>query len=161
MGTILSEAQALFKNLNSELGEARCLILLGNLQVIQGNQDKALDTLDKAMNTARNCGDTFSEYDAAQLIQVIQGRAQAQMAQFQQQMMPTVGEELAMFPQGGAGAEEAAPVSSVAAEPKGLDPAFVRKQLLAFTKDVIATDEDLELDSPFMEAGMTVCRVCH
>merc|ERR1712176_1369032 len=49
---------------------------------------------------------------------------------------------------------QAAPVSVEAAKPKGLDPAFVRKQLMTFVKDVMATDDELELDSPFMEAGM-------
>merc|ERR1719464_904523 len=54
---------------------------------------------------------------------------------------------------GGQVAQAAAP-ASVAAKPKGLDPAFVRKQLMTFVKDVMATDDELELDSPFMEAGM-------
>merc|ERR1712186_215055 len=66
-----------------------------------------------------------------------------------QQMMPA---------QGGGGGEgqvaQAAAPQSVAAAPKGLDPAFVRKQLMTFVKDVMATDDELELDSPFMEAGM-------
>merc|ERR1719251_540525 len=56
---------------------------------------------------------------------------------------------------GGAMADPgAAAVESVAAKPKGLDPGFVRKQLMTFVKDVMATDDELELDSPFMEAGM-------
>merc|ERR1719181_1370319 len=48
----------------------------------------------------------------------------------------------------------AAPVSVEPAKPKGLDAAFVRKQLMTFVKDVMASDDELELDSPFMEAGM-------
>merc|ERR1719230_1866632 len=50
--------------------------------------------------------------------------------------------------------QQAAPVSVEPAKPKGLDAAFVRKQLMTFVKDVMATDDELELDSPFMEAGM-------
>merc|ERR1719414_1700265 len=67
----------------------------------------------------------------------------------QMQMMPTQGG-------GGEGqiAQAGAPASAVASKPKGLDPAFVRKQLMTFVKDVMATDDELELDSPFMEAGM-------
>merc|ERR1719229_246506 len=71
-------------------------------------------------------------------------------------MMPAGDMQFAMAPaagDGGGAVEEAAPVS-VAAAPKGLDPAFVRKQLMSFVKDVMATDDELELDSPFMEAGM-------
>ena len=37
---------------------------------------------------------------------------------------------------------------------QGLDPVYVRKQLAAMVKDAIASDEELELDSPFMDAGM-------
>merc|ERR1719433_2592578 len=67
-----------------------------------------------------------------------------------QQMMPAqAGGGEMMADAGGAAA-----VESVAAKPKGLDPGFVRKQLMAFVKDVMATDDELELDSPFMEAGM-------
>merc|ERR1711924_439783 len=44
----------------------------------------------------------------------------------------------------------------------GLDAAFVRKQLMTFVKDVMATDDELELDSPFMEGyGQLVERVTH
>mmetsp|Transcript_66809 Transcript_66809/g.206879 ORF Transcript_66809/g.206879 Transcript_66809/m.206879 type:complete len:115 (+) Transcript_66809:879-1223(+) len=53
-----------------------------------------------------------------------------------------------------AGAGDAVVVSAAAAQPKGLDPAFVRRQLFTFVKDVMAGEEDLELDSPFMEAGL-------
>merc|ERR1719401_2880203 len=47
-----------------------------------------------------------------------------------------------------------AAASAVVAQPKGLDPMFVRKQLFVFVRDVMATDEELELDSPFIEAGL-------
>jgi tetratricopeptide (TPR) repeat protein/acyl carrier protein len=152
----LSDAETIFKNIDNTVGKARCMVLSANLQLINGAMDKALDTLDKALALARECGDSFAEYDTAQLIQVIQGRQQAQMAQFQQQMMPTPGEQQLMVPAGGGAAEEAAaaPASVAVAEPVGLDPAFVRKQLMAFTRDVCASDEELELDTPFMEAGM-------
>merc|ERR1740123_2783316 len=63
----------------------------------------------------------------------------------QMQMMPMEGQDQMAA---------AAPVSVEPAKPKGLDPAFVRKQLMTFVKDVMATDDELELDSPFMEAGM-------
>merc|ERR1719242_1867538 len=66
----------------------------------------------------------------------------------------------AMMPAGGGGMDMGAMAAaggggeSVAAKPKGLDPGFVRKQLMTFVKDVMATDDEPELDSPFMEAGM-------
>merc|ERR1712226_1813724 len=55
---------------------------------------------------------------------------------------------------GAVAVQQAAPVSVEPAKPKGLDAAFVRKQLMTFVKDVMASDDVLELDSPFMEAGM-------
>lgn len=61
-----------------------------------------------------------------------------------------------MAPVPGAAPTAAPVVESVAAVPeqKGLDPAYVRKSLAAMVKDAIASDEELELDSPFMDAGM-------
>merc|ERR1719408_599281 len=65
------------------------------------------------------------------------------------QQLEAAPEQMAQAPEAAA-----APVVSVAAKPKGLDPIYVRKQLMTFVKDVMATDDELELDSPFMEAGM-------
>ncbi|CAE8672119.1 unnamed protein product, partial [Polarella glacialis] len=47
-------------------------------------------------------------------------------------------------------------VSAVPALPesKGLDPAYVAEKLMFFIKEAIASDDEVELDSAFMEAGM-------
>merc|ERR1719422_1076381 len=73
------------------------------------------------------------------------------MAQMQA-MMPAGGGDMGAMAAGGGG--DAGGGESVAAKPKGLDPGFVRKQLMTFVKDVMASDDELEVDSPFMEAGM-------
>merc|ERR1712187_652189 len=53
------------------------------------------------------------------------------------------------------GGGDAGPVSIAApAAPKGLDPVMTKNKLMRMVKDVIASDDDLETDSPFMEAGM-------
>jgi len=74
-------------------------------------------------------------------------KAQVQIQQPQLQAAPAPGQP----------ATEAAAAAVVSAAPpaaKGLDPVHVRKQLAAMVKDAVASDEDLELDSPFMDAGM-------
>jgi len=50
----------------------------------------------------------------------------------------------------------AGPTSVAAAPPKprGLDPAVVKHKVLDMVKNVISSDDDIETDSPFMEAGM-------
>merc|ERR1712151_1295715 len=39
-------------------------------------------------------------------------------------------------------------------KPRGLDPAVVKHKVLDMVKNVISSDDEIETDSPFMEAGM-------
>jgi len=151
-----SDAEGLFKNVQGEQGQAACLHLIGTLQLAAGSVDKALDTLDRALALAQSCKDVDLEYEISSSVYNVQ--RQIQPAQGMMVMDPAMMQQM-MPAQGGGdagGAMAAAPeaAQSVAAKPKGLDPAFVRKQLMTFVKDVMATDDELELDSPFMEAGM-------
>jgi len=151
-----TEAEALFRSMQGEQGQGACLHLVGSMQIATGSVDKALDTLDKALALAQAAKDPDLEFEISSSIYNIQRQVQPASSMMMmdpammQQMMPAQGGDMgAMAPAGGG--EEA---QSVAAKPKGLDPAFVRKQLMTFVKDVMATDDELELDSPFMEAGM-------
>uniref|UniRef100_A0A7S1QFM9 Carrier domain-containing protein n=1 Tax=Alexandrium catenella TaxID=2925 RepID=A0A7S1QFM9_ALECA len=154
----VSEAEGLFKGIQAEQGQAACLHLLGTLQAAANSVDKALDTLDRALALSQSCKDTDLEYEISSSIYNIQRQIQPAGGMMMmdpammQQMMPAQGMDGGAMMGGDAGGAEAA--QSVAAKPKGLDPAFVRKQLMTFVKDVMATDDELELDSPFMEAGM-------
>lgn len=151
-----SDAESLFRQVGSEDGQAACLHLIGSICMANGQVDKALDTLDKALSLAQAANNTDLAYEISVTTYNIQRQvAPAQsmmmmdpsmMAQMQQ-MMPAGGGDMGAMDDGGA-------AQSVAAKPKGLDPAFVRKQLMTFVKDVMASDDELELDSPFMEAGM-------
>merc|ERR1712217_804875 len=76
------------------------------------------------------------------------------MAHRAQQQQHVTSAPTAQPASSGAPAIETAPAAAVEPVKKGLDADFVRKQLMAFVKDVMATDDELELDSPFMEAGM-------
>merc|ERR1712137_261822 len=139
-----TEAIQLFQKMEAKQPEAMTLILQSYVHLAFGARDKALDTLDRSLGLARACGDGQVEYDAAMAIQKMTPQVQQPMMQ-QMQMMPMEGQQQMAA---------AAPVSVEPAKPKGLDAAFVRKQLMTFVKDVMATDDELELDSPFMEAGM-------
>merc|ERR1712066_829658 len=135
---------SLFQKLEMQQPEAMVLILQGGLQFGISGREKALDTLDRALGLARACGAADVEYDAAMYIQKMQPVVAQPM--MQQMVAIEAGDTQAVV--------QAAPQSVEAAKPKGLDAAFVRKQLMTFVKDVMATDDELELDSPFMEAGM-------
>eukprot|EP00413_Alexandrium_margalefii_P027168 CAMPEP_0204575494 /NCGR_PEP_ID=MMETSP0661-20131031/41218_1 /ASSEMBLY_ACC=CAM_ASM_000606 /TAXON_ID=109239 /ORGANISM="Alexandrium margalefi, Strain AMGDE01CS-322" /LENGTH=867 /DNA_ID=CAMNT_0051584129 /DNA_START=45 /DNA_END=2648 /DNA_ORIENTATION=- len=152
-----SEAEGLFKGAQADQGQAACLHLLGTIYAGNNSVDKALDTLDRALALSQSAKDADLEYEISSSIYNIQRQIQpaggmvAMDPAMMQQMMAAQG---GMDPGAGAIADPGAAAQSVAAKPKGLDPAFVRKQLMTFVKDVMATDDELELDSPFMEAGM-------
>jgi len=143
------EAEALFRGLQNEQGQGACLHLIGNLQVISRQSEQALNTFDRALALAQAAGDADLEYEVAQSIHNIQSELQPKQAEGAAAAQAAV----VAMPSEGAG-EGAAAASAVVAAPKGLDPAFVRKQLFQFCKDVMASEEELELDSPFMEAGL-------
>merc|ERR1712054_417909 len=48
----------------------------------------------------------------------------------------------------------AAPAASVVAKPKGLDPQVAVEKVLNLVREVVAEDDDVASDSPFMEAGV-------
>merc|ERR1719323_829464 len=146
-----SEAETLFRNVPSDQGQAACLHLIGTLCMANGQVDKALDTLDKALNLSQNANDAELEYEIAMSTYNIQRQVApavpmmmdpAMMAQMQAMMPAGGGGDMgAMAAAGG----DAGSGGSVAAKPKGLDPGFVRKQLMTFVKDVMASDDELEL----------------
>merc|ERR1711870_127314 len=126
-----NEAEALFKGSN-EQGQGACLHLVGTIQQNLGQPERALETLEKGLALAQSCKDADLEYELATSIYNLQRRMQPAQPMMMgpammQQMMPAQG--------GGGGGDgqvaQAAAPASVAAKPKGLDPAFVRKQLMA------------------------------
>lgn len=120
--------------------------------------DKVAAVVAKAQNASLKCAGDRSKYEAWAAQQRAEQRVLMQQMAVRQQQQQLEFVAHVPVPQptnSGVVAVEAAPVESVAvAKPKGLDPDFVRKQLMVFVKDVMATDDELELDSPFMEAGM-------
>lgn len=139
------EAKSFFKKAEDARGEALSLLLQGSCSHAMGNKREAKEFVEAALDMASSLGDKEIEDDATKLLDTIEGRDRnAPMIQQIQYVQQDVGGEEVVA---------AAPVS-VVAKPKGLEPDYVRKQLMTFVKDVMSTDDELELDSPFMEAGM-------
>jgi len=141
-----AESRDFFKKAGDARGEATSLLLQGNVANAMGQNREAKAFVESALELAAALGDAALEDDAAKLLDRIEGRGQP-------------GAAVAALPAAdqapsGEAAAVAAPVESVVAKAKGLDPDYVRKQLMTFVKDVMASDDELELDSPFMEAGM-------
>jgi len=142
------EAKQFFKKAGDERGEALSLTLQGNIANAIGQNREAKAFVESALEIATALGDSQLEEDAAKLLDRIEGRGQGGPVAAQPM------QQLEQAPAAGGAPTEAAPAVSVVAKPKGLDPGYVRKQLMSFVKDVMASDDELELDSPFMEAGM-------
>merc|ERR1712176_1755263 len=148
-------AESLFKGIQASDWQAACLHLQGHLSLGQGQAEKALDTWDKALALAQSAKNEALEYEISSSTYNLQRQLQpAAPTGFDPAMMQQMLPMQQGGGGGGGGEMAAAAAESVAAAPKGLDPAFVRKQLMTFVKDVMASDDELELDSPFMEAGM-------
>mmetsp|Transcript_29209 Transcript_29209/g.63383 ORF Transcript_29209/g.63383 Transcript_29209/m.63383 type:complete len:830 (+) Transcript_29209:200-2689(+) len=145
------EAREFFRKAGDGRGEATSLLLQGNISHTLGQVREAKGFVEQALDIASVLGDSQLEDDAAKLLDRIEGKGQAVPVAAAALPQEQVADAAAAAP---TPAAAAAPVESVAEQPKGLDPTYVRTQLMAFVKDVMATDDELELDTPFMEAGM-------
>merc|ERR1711920_229893 len=149
------KAETCFESAENDQGRSACLHLHGTCAMLVGDGQRALEIWDKALGLAKRADSPQLEYDIATSIHNVK--------QAMQPVSPIGFDPIVMqpmMPVQPTGSEEAAPATkpveivAAPAKPKGLDPTFVRKQLMVFVKDVMATDDELELDSPFMEAGM-------
>jgi len=140
-----NDAERLFHDLGDQSGECNALLVSVNPLLSLNKKDKALEVANKALEVARECEDFQCEDAALKMIDEIEGRnkvaPQMMMMEYQPQMQDMAA---------------AGPTSVAAAPPKprGLDPAVVKHKVLDMVKNVISSDDDIETDSPFMEAGM-------
>lgn len=146
----VNEAQNLFQASSCQDGEACALALSADLYIIFGNDAKAQECAEQALALARTVKDVSAEKMALSALERLEKRRQEQLARgkAQQQFVQQVQEVTA--------APTAQAAASIAAKPevKGLDPVMAKSKLMRMVKDVIASEDDLEVDSPFMEAGM-------
>uniref|UniRef100_A0A7S4QZB5 Carrier domain-containing protein n=1 Tax=Alexandrium monilatum TaxID=311494 RepID=A0A7S4QZB5_9DINO len=147
---LAEEAMRFYVKSEDASGEAKCLILQGNVVdgMHQTEEGKAL--IYKGMELAQSIGDDATYADGQTLLDKMEARDRIPIAVAPVQEM--------IYQQGGAapaaGGEGGEVVSAAKAAPKGLDPTMVRNKLMVMVKDVMASDDELEVDSPFMEAGM-------
>mmetsp|Transcript_15266 Transcript_15266/g.43648 ORF Transcript_15266/g.43648 Transcript_15266/m.43648 type:complete len:863 (-) Transcript_15266:232-2820(-) len=140
-------AQKLFEECGCESGAAEALILQAYAHFNLRDKDKALEVANTALDVARGCGSFATENAALAAIEKIEYVEPVFVPA--QQMFQADPSAMAVQDTGAAAA-----VSVAKPEPKGLDPAMTKQKLMRMVKDVIASDDDLETDSPFMEAGM-------
>lgn len=140
-----AEASNTYQELGDGQGMAKALLLCGEIQMANDERESAKDIIEQALDIAQQCSEQDLVSQAEQLLAALKPKASAAPVQ------QVADVQVAAAAPGAAPAASAGPV---VVEKKGLDPVFVRKQVLAFVKDAIADDEDIEVDSPFMEAGM-------
>eukprot|EP00930_Biecheleria_cincta_P069784 TRINITY_DN57489_c0_g1_i1.p1 TRINITY_DN57489_c0_g1~~TRINITY_DN57489_c0_g1_i1.p1 ORF type:complete len:802 (+),score=257.16 TRINITY_DN57489_c0_g1_i1:72-2477(+) len=141
-----AEASNTYQELGDGQGMARALLLCGEIQIENGERESAKDIIEQAMDIAQQCSEQDLVAQAEGLLAALKPKVAAALP-----VQQVADVQVAAVAQGAAPAASAAPA---VVEKKGLDPVFVRKQVLAFVKDAIADDEEIEIDSPFMEAGM-------
>ncbi|CAJ1456020.1 unnamed protein product [Effrenium voratum] len=151
----VKEAGAIFEEMDHYQALGRCCLLSGNIKHALGQEEAGAADVEKADLIAKDIGDHQLADEVMNFRKALEEKkreaeraAQVQIEQ-PQLMAPMPG---APAPAPGA----AVPVVESVAAPqqKGLDPVYVRKQLASMVKDAIASDDELELDSPFMDAGM-------
>lgn len=149
----VKESAAIFEEMDHYQALGRCMLLSGNIKHALGQAEEGEADVEKADLIAKDIGDHQLADEVMNFRKALEEKKKEQERKAQVQ----IEQPQLVAPTPGAAPTGPAPVvESVPAVPeqKGLDPVHVRKQLAAMVKDAIASDEDLELDSPFMDAGM-------
>jgi len=149
----VKESAAIFEEMDHYQALGRCMLLSGNIKHALGQAEEGEADVEKADLIAKDIGDHQLADEVMNFRKALEEKKKEQerKAQVQIEQPQLVAPTPGAAPTGPAPVVESAPAVP---EQKGLDPVHVRKQLAAMVKDAIASDEDLELDSPFMDAGM-------
>lgn len=146
---VAEEALRWFRKAEDGLGEARTLVLQGDIALALNLKEEAKTFAEEAKALARELDGSSVEAEVADLLERIEAKSKVVAAPVA--VVDQLVAQAADAPDAGA----AAPVVSVAKpEPKGLDLALVKRKVMEMTKNLMAGDDELENDSPFMEAGM-------
>eukprot|EP00913_Durusdinium_trenchii_P003339 g3091.t1 len=127
-------------------GMCRAYLLCGEIQIENNELNNAREILEQAQDIAQRCNEEELNKQAEALLERTKVKAPVAAQQLEDQPQVVQESEKAAAP---VAASAAAP-----AQPKGLDPVVVRKTVMKLVADAIADDGELEVDSPFMEAGM-------
>merc|ERR1712046_51655 len=147
------ESSKLFQESGNEQMEAASLAFCIDLHLVSNNIEQAKECAETALQIARDMGDAQLEEEILDAWQRVDDKefgvveVKEYVAQVQQSFdMPGMD----MMPQGGGGGG-----GSVAAFGKAkLDPVATGKKLMELVSSVMAGDEEVQQDSPLMEAGM-------
>eukprot|EP00930_Biecheleria_cincta_P083550 TRINITY_DN73105_c0_g1_i1.p1 TRINITY_DN73105_c0_g1~~TRINITY_DN73105_c0_g1_i1.p1 ORF type:complete len:818 (+),score=220.59 TRINITY_DN73105_c0_g1_i1:96-2549(+) len=151
----VKEAALMMEEMGNYTSLGRALLLSGNIKHALGQVEQGLSDVDRAEQIAQDINDSNLANEVEAFRKALEERQQELEAK--QRAPQVVQQQLEAGPVGAApAAAQAAPeVSAAAPVAKGLDPEYVRKALATMVKDAIASEDDeLELDSPFMDAGM-------
>lgn len=139
------EAIRWFRKAGDLHGEARTLILQGCIAMDQQKREEAHSFAEEAKSIAVDIGSAHVEREANSLLK-----------QLEEKPVVTAKTTAEVSPQQPAientQAEAAQSIEKPA--PKGLDPTYVKQKVMELTRNLLASDDDLEDDSPFMDAGM-------
>jgi tetratricopeptide (TPR) repeat protein len=137
------EAEMLSAEADDEVGVATAVLLQANILYHRGQNPSAKAMAEKGMRLAEEAGLPELLADARDLIQRTQGAAAKTAAVEDQE-----GAAVAAVPI--AAAEAVAAVGQSA----GLDPVTVTETVTRIAAQSVAADEDLEQDTPLMDAGL-------
>lgn len=141
------EAEMLFVNLGNKIGEVSSLLLQANLLVMSDDDGKAQELANKAWELGEEMEDDMIKDEAQKILEKIEAKARAR-APVMPQMMVVQQEQ---FDMGAGGAGDSI---AMAPKAKGLDMSTTKVKLLELLKNSVTSDDEIEEDTPLMEAGM-------
>jgi tetratricopeptide (TPR) repeat protein len=137
---VLGQADELCQEVGAQQVRAHCLILGAQLQLHQNNKEKAESMLMPAIELLEQIGDTGGVQYAKEILQKAAGVQAVPSPQAARIEAPSSAESSAPAP----------PTEIV----KKLDAATVRAQLLEIAQNAMASDDDVQDDTPLMDSGM-------
>mmetsp|Transcript_54532 Transcript_54532/g.127455 ORF Transcript_54532/g.127455 Transcript_54532/m.127455 type:complete len:858 (-) Transcript_54532:68-2641(-) len=141
---VAKEAEKVFSDLDDRSGKAQSLYVVGNAHFVLNEREEAIVNLEESVRQAREAEDSKTAAQAQELIDTLTAKpaVAAQVVAQVDEALPALG--------------AATTVAASAVEPARpkLDEVAIRKKITDIVLQVIASDEEIEGDSPLMDAGM-------
>mmetsp|Transcript_159565 Transcript_159565/g.291074 ORF Transcript_159565/g.291074 Transcript_159565/m.291074 type:complete len:882 (-) Transcript_159565:57-2702(-) len=144
------EAAQLYSDLDDVVGNASSVILKATILFHGQKISDALGVANQGLGLAQDVGSAHLTNQAEELIERIQDSMSTPGAGGGAQMAVAAAAAAATAVVGDASSA----AGDVVAEKAGLDPAVVQESVMKIASSSIAADDELELDTPLMEAGM-------
>mmetsp|Transcript_22595 Transcript_22595/g.52662 ORF Transcript_22595/g.52662 Transcript_22595/m.52662 type:complete len:840 (+) Transcript_22595:92-2611(+) len=168
--TQANEAVSIYRETGDERGEAFALLLCGGAFLGMSEHIKARDDANEALGIFEAYGDEKGKEEASEILSVVnkvlaerQAQMQAlQMPQGMPQGMPMqMSPQMQQMPEAGGGADPAAALAARSRPAGGLDVGAGMKVEAVVTlisgmvASIVGDEEDIEVDTPLMQAGLT------